>query len=241
MANVITTLPVELTGNNGTYNYTRERDILEMSVQSPSKINLLPMDYVIENTTTNYTNGELTRKGKIFTFDFSNLSHINDGHLLQINLSNGVRFKKNIPYTLTYRIHKVSGTAIQDCGGWYIRYNDNTNLTIATETNASRNEGTHSYTFIITDDKTPRWLYFGSRAWIRPSEYSFSIEILSLVEGEISLERVNNTIFNKPVISVSNSTNILGEYELSRKMNRHIKQLERNITKEQDTFKLTWR
>lgn len=235
MANVITTLPVELTGNNGTYNYTRERDILEMSVQSPKNNNLLPFEYIIDNYSTSYNNG-LTRSGRIFHFDFSKINSTNQATCLLIKIDNR-QLKKNTEYTLSFKIHDIYGTKFSNFEVLY-RVED-TNLRTIKYVNLQ--EGLYSLTFVTPEDYHINEIRFGHFNWATQSKDYFDIEVIGISEGKEQPQSINYAIFNKPVISVSNSTNILGEYELSRKINRHIKQLERNITKEQDTFKLTWR
>lgn len=232
---VITTLPVEFLGNNGSYDYTRERDLLELNIQAP-KINYLPID-TINELECNY-DGLMTKYGKCFHYNFNNIQRVEETYLLRIPIYCTIKDNEEKTMTLTFRISNCTENPSANMVRWIVRNNNTAKDSVAKEWHM-QTDGLYSITF--KPQKMDYAIDFTHQRFVNPYDFQFDLEIISLVEGDVSLNRINNSFMSAPVISIENSTNKLGEYELSRKINRHIKQIERNIQKEQDTFKITWR
>ena len=70
---------------------------------------------------------------------------------------------------------------------------------------------------------------------------SFDIVFLGLFEGELSVERPSDNIGESPEVVIENSNNIIGEYEISTNIQRHLGQIERHISAFDNNFDIGFR
>lgn len=238
MAQITTTLPVEFSGSSSTYTYTRERDILSMSIQAPQHYNYLPTESSMKLCTCEYI-GIMTKKANCFHYDFNNLQRVESASLLQFYFYDIFTNTLGKTYTLTYRISNCAGSVPPKTMWWRV-----TNTGGSNHKDIQNSVPITNGVFSINIDSI--WWELGRLAllherFVYAYDFSFDLEIISLVEGETALERNSSSIEYSPIVAITNEHAMLGNYALSRKIRRHLIQTERNITAMKDLFNITWR
>lgn len=254
MAQITTTLPIEFSGNNASYPYTREKDILEMSVQA-SSLNILPYSVQKEKCFCDY-DGLMERRGHIFHYDFNNLPYKPILPLFGVNLGEIYDSANagNI-YRMIYRFSNV-----------YNNRKDNATLTFNVVTSNSKgvsiaenvisgnswkfvnnNDGLFETVFLLTPEITSINIMGGS--YLKKFDAAFDLEVIGIYrvneeESIINLEdfRCYTNFSSTSKISISDTNTILGDYEISRKIRRHINQMERKLISLYNVYeKINWR
>lgn len=235
MAKITTSLPVSVEENNGYQKYTREKTITQMSIAAPT-INYFPSDFWIPNCSFGSMKNVITKHSNFIHYDFNNIGYTSGMNLLYIPIYNCTDFKEGQKYTLSYRFMNIKGT--YDATKMSFDWNLNGSMRI--KSGIFPQERILTITF--TAEKKMTFIAWGyGNNWWQPRDISFDLQILGLTEGEVPITHSYNTFLPSPKISTSNTYNILGKYNVSRDIRRHIKQLERGIVKDENVFNITWR
>lgn len=254
MAQITTTLPIEFSGNNASYPYTREKDILEMSVQA-SSLNILPYSVQKEKCFCDY-DGLMERRGRIFHYDFNNLPYTYYKPLLGVNLSEiydsanaGNIYRMIYRFSNVYHNRKDNATLTFNVE---IRNHKNVSITENVISGNSwkfvnNNDGLFETVFILTPE-TKSINIIGPN-YVQAFNGGFDLEVIGIYrvneeESIINLEdfrgQINFSSTSK--ISISDTNTILGDYEISRKIRRHIDQMERKLISLYNVYeKINWR
>lgn len=240
MANITNELPIKINDGQNYQKYTRNKDLINISIEAPAR-NYIPIEFQRDSWSSTYTSGVEYNNFYIHV-DYSKITPISYQAICYQIPVNNIGLKKGKKYALTYCIENVVGTTTKNAGYIDLTYTDGTSST--TLSNSVPIESGVK-TIIFTCNGNPNYLRLRASTWLYQNATSYDLQFYGLYEVDENDKplgiKPTLSIGNSPIVTTSEDGNIIGKYELTRNVRRHLMQIERKIKSMEDTYNITWR
>ena len=235
------TINKEIIENNYIEEYTSNRKIDSFTVAAP-KINLLSYELWKYNWSAVNITGSYTAHHNFVHYDFHTLEAKAARVLFAINNIYNICELKKGTYTISFEVFNVSGDYVFkdiSCSIQYVKYGE-INVEKLFIGYFKAENGIQNFTFNIEDDKCLFLNIYIAHDFLANNgtsrDLAFDFMFLGLTPGEEPLVRSQTSFSTKPNILMSSSKNIIGEYQISNDIRRHLNQTERHILNCQNIF-----